>query len=364
VENLAAFHTAINTRAASDTLIYVCADVQQLASSSSGPLVGRKVLVVRELSENYEEGQYAVVGVKEVPIHIEDIGVYFQQAFPEKDYFSRITSEHRFQSLTESNKPGTAFRTGIYLTRVTPIDNNPDVLKFHLLRCSSNLNGPSDNFRATDEEVVGRVNELAAAFFKSRTDMNHVLAQVYENRHVTAEDGSVKQRKAKIKDHSDKTKDMDPRGLIAFVTFYRTEDGRPTNNPNVLTKLRFRRKRGKTHIVNIVLHPNSVLLISLATNRLYTHEIIPSSLSIDEIPTRLGYVVRCSNAPAVFKNGQTYIEVNDIDGTHYVPMAAADEKGVRQLRDLYFAENSTNEVIYYPDIHFSMNNGDYCKPIL
>jgi len=202
-------------------------------------------------------------------------------------------------------------------------------------------------------------------FFEAPTDMNHVLAQVYENRHVTTEAGHIAERKAKIKDHSDKTKDMDPRGLIAFVTFYR-QDGRLTDDPTALTRLRFRRKHGGPHVVDVVLHPNSVLLISLSTNRIYTHEIIPSKLSIDKIPTRLGYVVRCSQTRAVFKDGQTFIKVKDKDTgtTHCVPLVDADSNSVRTLRDLYFAENTSDEIINYPEIYFSMNQGDYCKPLL
>lgn len=58
---------------------------------------------------------------------------------------------------------------------------------------------------------------------------------------------------------------------------------------------------------DITLYPNSVFVMSLDMNRLYTHEIIPSILPIDRIPTRMGYVIRCSKTNAIFKNEQTYI---------------------------------------------------------
>ena len=47
--------------------------------------------------------------------------------------------------------------------------------------------------------------------------LNHVLAQIYYNKSATEDQ---KQTKAKIKAHSDKTKDMPTNGLMAFCTFY------------------------------------------------------------------------------------------------------------------------------------------------
>jgi hypothetical protein len=58
-----------------------------------------------------------VVGLGRVPIAVHGLGVYYRRFFdPEVDYVARIRGEHTFQSLTESTKPGTAHRTGIYLT--------------------------------------------------------------------------------------------------------------------------------------------------------------------------------------------------------------------------------------------------------
>jgi hypothetical protein len=65
-------------------------------------------------------------------------------------------TEHQFQHLTESNKPGTAFRKGIYITNVTTTEN--DTLEFNLLRCSSNLDGSTDNFRDTDNHIIKEIN--------------------------------------------------------------------------------------------------------------------------------------------------------------------------------------------------------------
>ena len=93
-----------------------------------------RVFVIRELSR--------------VPLRVHGVGVYYRRFFDLTPITSaRIRAEHAFQSLTESTKPGTAHRTGIYLTPVTP---DGDELHFRLLRCSTNLSGPTENFRATD----------------------------------------------------------------------------------------------------------------------------------------------------------------------------------------------------------------------
>ena len=57
-------------------------------------------------------------------------------------------------------------------------------------------------------------------FFESVVKFNHVLAQIYENK-IIEKDNKKLERKAKIKEHSDKTKDMHRNALIAFCTFYK-----------------------------------------------------------------------------------------------------------------------------------------------
>lgn len=149
-----------------------------------------------------------------MPLNFHGVGVFFPRFFDLRDCFERITKEHDFQSLTLSDKPGSAFRRGIYLTRVQQQDD--ETLKFRLLRCSTNLSGPTDNLRETDEIVIARVNAVREYFFENSAELNHVLAQTYHN----SESENGKQKKAKISEHSDKTKDMPKNGLLAFCTFY------------------------------------------------------------------------------------------------------------------------------------------------
>ena len=352
-----------------DVIIYLCGDIKVNASKLSAHR--GTIYVIAQLSYNYDDAddQYGVISMGQVPINMHGVGVYVRDFFdPSKDYFNLITKEHQFQVLTESNKASNSYRKGIYLT---PIEQGNDEIKFRLLRCSSNLRGPTDNFRTTDKEIVGQVNNMCKCYFSQPTELNHVLAQVYENKLV-----NDKQRKAKIKEHSDKTKDMPRNGLIAFCTFYNgiTTVSKSNDDPydycyngktSVLTRMRFRLKKmvSNSSLVKefyIKLYPNSMFVMSLEMNRLYTHEIVPSQLPVDKIPTRLGYVIRCSNTEAVFKNGKTYIDEHG----DYKELVVATESDVIKLKETYLKENMTAELIEYDKIYFSLNQGDYEKPYL
>ena len=365
------------------TIIYMCGNIEknyEFVHTADNNFI----CVIKEFSTNFskDSDKYKIITLGEAPVNIHGAGVYFRNLFDSnKDHFNLINGEHQFQSLTESNKPSNAFRTGIYLTKVEKSD---DEIKFKLLRCSSNLSGPTDNFRTTDNEVVSRVNSVSEFFFEQKADLNHVLAQIYENKTIIT-NNIKKDKKASIKDHSDKSKDMSRNGLMAFCTFYKNysndkfNDGKSKhikkstqdffdwcyNDVSVLTRIRFRLKKMVTNPklkkeFDITLYPNSAFIMDLSINRLYTHEIIPSILPVDRIPTRMGYVIRCSKTNAVFKNDQTYIEEDGV----FVKMEEPDEEGVKLLKDIYFKENVSDELIFYDKFRFSMNSGDYKKPFV
>lgn len=296
---------------------------------------------------------------REVP---EDLGYFSKDFFDSnKDYFDLISNEHTFQTLTESNKESNAFRKGIYLTHVNKDEDNDNTINFKLLRCSSNFNGPTDNFRSTDLEILDKVNKLEKELY-NYNELNHVLAQIYYNHKSQGKD-----KKAKIKQHSDKTKDMSEFGTMAFCTFYKDIHSFDTNDDRIFTKLRFRLKKDNDlhekypEKFDIILYHNSLLLIPLKTNRFYTHEIIPSCLPIEQIPTRLGYVIRCSNRKAIFKDNQTFIINNNNELTK---LEDPTPEGVQRLKELYKLENITSQNVKYDDFNFSLNKGDYIKPIL
>ena len=303
------------------------------------------------------------------PIRVAGAGVFYRRFFEDARLFHDISAEHAFQALTESVKPSTAHRSGIYLT---PVTRDGDALRFHLLRCSTNLSGPTENFCATDRRIVDALNQEAAAIFRDHAPLNHVLAQIYANTPATQ---SRKQTKAKISAHADKTKDMPVDGIMAFCTFYdRLDKLVPLSGDGFdyghkdrtgLTRLQFRLKEGVASTaahpakLSITLYPNSVFVMPLSTNRLYTHEIQASILNAEMLPTRLGYVVRCSKTVAVHEDGTTFLE---LDGKR-VPLEPPTEDGMRDLRALYATENRTADAIDYGDrFRFSMNTGDYKAP--
>ncbi|MFJ3841174.1 hypothetical protein ACIPY6_37510 [Streptomyces sp. NPDC090054] len=353
--------------------VYLCGDVSGISARQLQAT--ERVFVIRELSHGYREGvdePWTAVDLGRVPLRVHGVGVYYRRFFaPGADHFGRIRAEHEFQSLTESTKPGTAHRSGIYLT---PVTRDDDELHFRLLRCSTNLSGPTENFRPTDTSIVEDLNREAAAVFRDQAPLNHALAQIYHNTAATAE---RKQSKARISAHADKTKDMPVNGIMAFCTFYDGIDAlRPlaedafdhgVRGASGLTKLRFRLKdpTGERDGValpaqfTLTLHPGSVLFMPLSTNRLYTHEIRPSALDADLLPTRLGYVVRCSSAEAVHKLGRTFLKV----GGELVKLGPPTPAGLDELRRLYAEENRTSSFIDYgEELLFSMNTGDYVAP--
>ncbi|WP_327310501.1 hypothetical protein [Streptomyces sp. NBC_01243] len=355
--------------------VYLCGDVSKF---STGQLrAAARVFVVQELSQGYHEDDdrpWTPVDLGRVPLRVHGVGVYYRRFFGlGADHFGRIGAEHEFQSLTESTKPGTARRSGIYLT---PVTQNGDELHFRLLRCSTNLSGPTEGFRPTDTGIVEELNREAAAVFRNQAPLNHVLAQIYHNTLATA---GRKQSKAKISAHADKTKDMPANGIMAFCTFYdRLDKLKPlaedafdygVKGASGLTRLHFRLKDPTAEHDGIALpaqftltlHPGSVFFMPLSTNRLYTHEIRPSSLDAELLPTRLGYVVRCSSAEAVHKDGQTYLKAAG-DGD-LVKLGPPTPEGMDELRRRYAEENRTSSFIDYGDeFLFSMNSGDYVAP--
>ena len=177
----------------SDIKIYACGDFSNIEISDV------EFNIIKDLSLNYENflsQKTQLISLGEVPIIISNAGVYFRNLFPENDYFNKIKSEHEFQYLTESTKDSKAFRTGIYLTEILKeTENNTEVFNFHLLRCSSNFTGPTDNFRETDHFIIHKLNECVKYVFEKDVKLNHVLAQIYENTQKT--EHSQKEIKAK-----------------------------------------------------------------------------------------------------------------------------------------------------------------------
>ena len=344
--------------------------------------VGREaVYIVQTHATDWPADWGAFVHLGQLPRTVPGIGVYYPSFFggggdaPCRDFFHEVCEHHAVAStLTESNKPSTvSYRKGVYITRVTPLGEG--AAQFRLLRCSTNFSNPSENCRPVDDDIIGAVNSLARANYDGAAEMNHVLAQLYTNTTVEGKD-----KKARIPDHSDKTKDFSVGAIMAFVTFYvfdpavkvRTDgDGHDVlyHDTSVLTSLVWKEKGEERRRVSVTLHPGSVLLINADTNRRWTHEIRPSGLPVGLIPTRLGYVVRCSKTMAVHAaDGRTYI-VGEEDGES-VEMRRPTPEDIAELKALYRRENSTAEVVAYASathgkvVPYSMNAGDYMLPLV
>jgi hypothetical protein len=358
----------------SEKTVYLCGDLSQVNCLNLN--AAKQIFAIRELSHSYNEDNdddiWTLVNLGQVPILVHGVGLYYRQFFDlSLDLFNRICAEHNFQTLTEGTKPGKAHRTGIYLT---PIEQDGEDLHFRLLRCSTNLSGPTENFRSNDRYIVDALNQEATFIFQNQTLLNHVLAQIYHNTPATT---AQKQSKGKISAHADKTKDMPVNGIMAFCTFYDrldklgvlTTDAFDYGYKGVsgLAKLHFRLKKSVMERAGcnlpleftLTLYPNSVFFMPLSTNRLYTHEIRSSMLDAELLPTRLGYVVRCSGAEAVHTNDHTFLK---IDGT-LVKLVPPTIEGIDELRQLYADENNTEAFIDYSNkFLFSMNEGDYLAP--
>lgn len=411
IRSIESLKEALSSSVDKKRIWYLTGKLDQLASFVSS-IPKECIRVVEERAINYAVPKQNCVSVGQVPLNVNNVGIYCRDFFDSsQDYFKQISAEHKFQFLTESTKGSAALRQGIYLSHVEewvadpsalsalsdvsrlhsevdPSDaskSHSDARQFHLLRCSTNLGGPTDNFRSTDLAILGQVNHLAQAFFTNPSPVNHVLAQIYWN---SKKEGKTRERKAKISRHADKTKDMPKNGLMAFCTFYESFHHRKFHderlkeikrskedpydwryrNTSVLTRLRFKLKDSPSlakrtdlvHQFDVILYPNSLFLMSLEANRMYTHEIIPSDLPVDLIPTRLGYVARCSKTKAVHSDNTTYI----LEEGKHVPLEAPTPEGIKQLKDQYFLENVSDEHIPYGAIYFSLNEGDYKQPIL
>lgn len=381
-----------------ETIIYICGNIELILNNNK---FNNQMCIIKEISSNYDNltnltnSNIKIISLGMVPINIYGLGVYFRKFFVSVDencidtnYFNSIEKEHVFQDLTETNKQSNAFRKGIYITDVKQMEDTN--LEFYLMRSSTNFNGPTDNFRTTDHKIISKVNNEVEKFFKTKINLNHVQAQIYYN-YANGSDGFSNtnlERKAKIKTHSDKTEDMDEKGLMAFCSFYQNFVGNNfTNgkeksisksnvdlfdytygkNSTILTRLRFKLKKDVSSNLNLVksfdlvLYPNSLFVIGLETNRLYTHEIVPSNLFVDKIPTRLGYVIRCSKTKAIYKNNKTFIISPDGDLIELVNVDTEDKR-IEELKEIYYKENMTSEKIIYGFNNFSVNTGDYLKP--
>jgi hypothetical protein len=68
---------------------------------------------------------------------------------------------------------------------------------------------------------------------------------------------------------------------------------------------------------------------------------------------------RCSNLEAVYQNNQTFIK----EGENLIRLENMTDEMLINSRNSYYQENTSELMVNYGNIHFSMNAGDYEKPI-
>lgn len=349
------------------------ANIALLRSSHAARSV--ELVLVRELvaGDDVPGEALGVVSLGQVPRSVHaGAGVLFPRLFDrQRELFAAVSSSHAFQSVSESRKEGAARRTGVYLCETALRASG--AIDFHLMRSSTTFDGPTEGFAPADRAIVHAVARAAAPLFALPFTLNHVQAQVYHNRRTEA----GKERKAAIKAHTDKTQDMASSSVIAFVSFYDADDSLDVSS-DALATLLFRRKGAQPDDddtgFRVALPPGSAFLIPLGTNRQYTHEIRPPGLPVEKIPTRLGFVIRCSATRARFErdasayaaadaapNGRTKIFLDPAsDG---ILLEEPTDENVEALKALYFAENSTAERVDYGGLrHCSLNPGDFLPP--
>jgi hypothetical protein len=268
-------------------VIYVAGDVTLIRKYTKD----MRIVIIQDFSTRFKASDVCV-NSWELPRWVHDIGVYIPRAYV-AGFYQQITVDHQFRT---SNKPGISHRSGIYLSRVKETETS---IVYNIMRCSTTFKAPTDAFTDTDECIVQEANRHLNHCIHQCSDFNHVLAQLYTN---TIVDG--RQIKAKLPAHSDKTEDMPVHAAIGFATFYdlsNRKDEYDYNN-NELARMQFLSKTCKTRMktIEVLLEPNSLLIIPLHTNQLYTHEIVPPVSTIDKVLTRIEYVMRSSNVEANF----------------------------------------------------------------
>jgi hypothetical protein len=89
--------------------VYFCGDVEKVEHLID-------IIVVCDYCYN-NTTNFRIIPSRQLPINIHNIGLYIDQ-FCESGYFDRISNDHEFQNLTESNKSSAAYQTCVYITNV------------------------------------------------------------------------------------------------------------------------------------------------------------------------------------------------------------------------------------------------------
>src|ERR1700749_1685514 len=107
---LTATHGSSTLPRVTGKFVYLCGDVSKANTYNNHLKSAARILVIKELSENYQ-GDNALIDdvalthgeLGQVPILIHNLGVFYRRFFSlESNYYAAIHADHTLQSLTES----------------------------------------------------------------------------------------------------------------------------------------------------------------------------------------------------------------------------------------------------------------------
>lgn len=214
-----------------------------------------------------------------------------------------------------------------------------------IVRTTTKYNKPAHNFSAIHHNIIEKINQWANGNdnIQSPLSFNNALIEIYDWNYF------------KMKYHSDQCLDLATNSYIALFSCYERPEELTENN---LRKLKVKNKvRDKE--LEFVLENNSVVLFSLETNTSYLHKIVLDAVSkqkpIAEDNRWLGITFRRSKTHIQFKDTLPYFP----NGTM---LSMANEMEQKEFYTLRGQENKVMNFTY-PDINYTLNQGDLIQPI-
>jgi hypothetical protein len=198
-----------------------------------------------------------------------------------------------------------------------------------IVRTTTAYRAPAQPFRPVHAHLAHAVRRVAAL----SADFNHALIEHYTPAYAT------------MKHHSDQALDLAEDSSIAVLSCYR-DPARPSR------RLLVRPKQPGGSPFELVLAHASVVTFSLATNRRFTHAIVPCAGA----PANdwLGVTFRVATTRVRFVDGHARLA----DGT---PLTLADDDQRRAFLALRRRENAELDFTY-PPLSYTISESDLWPP--
>lgn len=230
-----------------------------------------------------------------------------------EDAFTTLSTSTRFEDITIGRK-------GAILVE---IENE----LIPIVRTTTRYSNPVQKFLPIHKEIVSHVRDL----FSSTIAFNNAIIEMYDSRYRT------------MKYHSDQALDLAEDSLICIYSCYEDELSTP------------RKLKIKDKITNVqselILHHNSVVLFSTATNKRFLHKIVLESSKGSNDSNWLGITFRLS---------KTFIRFVDelplfYPGGDVLRLGDADE--IKEFHKQRSLENKSVDFVY-PSITYTISTSD------